>query len=648
MIHEFEKETAIRTLTNSNLLKTLLFLVIAILFMGCEKNVMNIPDEPDNNVPMLKSGQLSSSDGWIGLCNWTTKTIDVYDVGVADWNSASAKLMSWQPTTAKAYATAEVTAWNAGYPRDVKVRNSPWGNVWVSVGGNLATITTRSTGNKKWAVNLGSGTTPHGVELLPNGNIVVAAKEANWVRVYNSSQGATYSYAQFNISAPTSVLWDSQSNVLRVTGQLNGVHVLAALTVGGTAAAPTLTQNTALTSALPTSWGLDVSAYYGNNNLLLISTSSGVYTYNKTNKTFIAVSGAAFGAGVNSVFNQPSGEFVETRPNTTGSPYVDFYYSTGAFKSWQNIVGATMYRACLWRNEYQVQEFTIALLPDAQTYTSQYNGGVIGMLTAQTTWIKNNRETENIAYVTQVGDLSEFGDARDEDWINANTAMSVLESVSPQIPYGVAVGNHDQLLTENPYVGLDDPLQPSAHFNQYFGKSRFNGRSYYGGSYVGASCPSGKNDSHYDLFSAFGVDFIAIYIEFSYAADTAAMNTWASDLLSTNSNRKGIVVTHYAMTATGAYSGQGYYIYHHLKRNPNFFLMLGGHVNGEYHRQDIQNGNRVTTLLADYQDDTNGGNGYMQLLKISLTNNTISVKTYSPYLGTYQTDANSQFTLPLF
>ncbi|MFV0267270.1 MAG: DUF6528 family protein, partial [Draconibacterium sp.] len=610
------------------------------------KDMMNFTEESNAYIPYLKS----TTDGWVGLCNWASKTIDVYDVGVTDWNSASARLMSWKPETWRSYSSLEVSAWNAGYPRDVKVRNSPWGRIWVAVGGNLATITLRNTGHKQWALNLGSGITPHGVELLPNGNIVVVGKDANWVRVYTSSQG-TNNYAQFNITSPTSVLWDVKCNVLRVTGQLGSTHVLAALNVGGTASAPTLTQNTGHTSTLPSSGGLSVSSFYGDNDKLFVSTNTGVYTYNKTTKTYTAIPGSAFRAGVNSVFNQPSGEIVETRPNTSGSPYVDFYYSNGSFKWWQNISGTLMYRACLWRNEYEEQEFTIALLPDAQMYTNSAGGGLPGMFTAQTNWIKNNVENENIAYVAMVGDISEYGDAPEEvnNWTNANTAMSVLESISPQIPYGVAVGDHDQILTKVPYAGKGNPLNPSAKFNEYFGVSRFSGRSYYGGAYVGVTCPSGKNDSHYDFFSAFGTDFIVIYIEFSYSADTTNMYTWASNLLSTYPNHKGIVVTHYAMTATGAYSAQGYNIYHHLKRNPNFFLMLTGHITAEYHRQDVNDNSRVTTILANYQGNAYGGDGYMQLLTISLTNNSMSVKTYSPYRNTYQTDENSQFTIsPLF
>jgi len=601
---------------------------------GCSKDKMGESQQAKINLPQ-------KTDSWIGLCNVANDKIEVYDIGISDWNTSVAKKISWSPSPNNGYSDAEVSAW--GDPKDVRLRNCPGGGVWVTAGGKLATIVDQNTGNRRWALNVGA--TPNGVELLPNGNIVVAAKDGNWVRVYTSSQGAdNYNFAQFNLTAPTTVLWDAQDNVIRVTGQTK----LVALTVGGTDANPILSENTALTTTLPSSEGLDVSAYYGDPNKLFVSTHSGVYTYNKTTKIYAAISGAAFRIGINSCGNEPLGIIVQSGAGDSGSSFVDLYKNNGEFMRSQNIDGSLIYRTRIWKVEYESSEFSLVMLPDAQVYTSEYNGGVIGMFTAQTNWIKDHRESDNIVYVSQVGDISEFGDARTEDWINADKAMSILESVNPPIPYGVAVGNHEQLITEKPYVGLSDPFSPSAKFNEYFGKSRFNGRSYYGGSYVGTSCPSGNNDSHYDLFSAFGKDFIVIYIEFDSNNEDPGLNDWAYNLLGTYANRKAIVVSHYIITTTGEFTAQGKAIYQRLREKPNLFLMLCGHVTGEKYRQDIYNGSRVTTMLADYQGFTNGGDGYMQILKLSLTNNTISVKTYSPYRNEYKTDADSQFTIPLF
>ena len=89
-------------------------------------------------------------------------------------------------------------------------------------------------------------------------------------------------------------------------------------------------------------------------------------------------------------------------------------------------------------------------------------------------------------------------------WVNAQSALSLLDQAI--VPYGLAVGNHDQ------YVPSGDN-DPTTLYNQYFGASHFSGRSYYGGHY------GEKNNNHYDLFSASGLDFIVIYLE--YATNSA-------------------------------------------------------------------------------------------------------------------------------
>ena len=62
-------------------------------------------------------------------------------------------------------------------------------------------------------------------------------------------------------------------------------------------------------------------------------------------------------------------------------------------------------------------------------------------------------------------------------------------------------------------------------------------------------------------------------------------------------------------------------------------------------RSDTYNGNTVHTLLADYQDEANGGNGWLRILKFSSNERYIQVKTYSPTLNQWQTDDDSQFEL---
>jgi hypothetical protein len=88
-------------------------------------------------------------------------------------------------------------------------------------------------------------------------------------------------------------------------------------------------------------------------------------------------------------------------------------------------------------------------------------------------------------------------------------------------------------------------------------------------------------------------------------------------------------------------------IYEALKDHPNLFLMLSGHIDGEGRRQDTFNGNTVYSLETDYQWHANGGDGFMRLMQFSPANNSIRVRSYSPYLDQYKVspDSVSQFTI---
>ena len=50
--------------------------------------------------------------------------------------------------------------------------------------------------------------------------------------------------------------------------------------------------------------------------------------------------------------------------------------------------------------------------------------------------------------------------------------------------------------------------------------------------------------------------------------------------------------------------------------------------------------------MSDYQTRPNGGNGWLRIMQFSPSSNQISVKTYSPWLDQYETDADSQFAVP--
>ena len=286
--------------------------------------------------------------------------------------------------------------------------------------------------------------------------------------------------------------------------------------------------------------------------------------------------------------------------------------------------------------------FSLIILPDTQYYTSQQFGGTMAMLNSQIQWIIDNRDLRHIAWVDQVGDCTDHGDSFITEWQNALGSFGLIEN--PQttgrvfgMPYSIDVGNHD----ESPVGDADGT---TTYYNQFFGVSHFAGRDYYGGHH------GTKNDNHFSLFSANGMNFVVISLKYDTTPDTGVLD-WADSVCTAFPDRWAIVSSHYLMDAglQGNFSALGQAVYDRLKDNPNLFLMVCGHIAGEGRRSDTYQGRTVHTVMADYQARTNGGNGLLRIMTVYPAENVVRVKTYSPWVDQYETDADSssQFTLPV-
>jgi hypothetical protein len=83
-----------------------------------------------------------------------------------------------------------------------------------------------------------------------------------------------------------------------------------------------------------------------------------------------------------------------------------------------------------------------------------------------------------------------------------------------------------------------------------------------------------------------------------------------------------------------------------FRKNTNIFLINCGHFHEEY-RQVSTNvaGKPVHEVLADYQDDPNGGDGWLRIMKFDTVSGTIDVDSYSPTLQAVRTADESDFNL---
>ncbi|HMR83058.1 MAG TPA: metallophosphoesterase [Niabella sp.] len=308
--------------------------------------------------------------------------------------------------------------------------------------------------------------------------------------------------------------------------------------------------------------------------------------------------------------------------------------------------------------------FSIVVIPDTQYYISEKFGGTLGMFENQIKWILKNRDAERIGYVAHLGDITESN--TEGEWKKAKDIMTPL--LENDIPFGVAIGNHDQTPYGKPSLG-----NVNSGFNVYFGKPAFSSKDWYGGSIYN----NNSSDSHYDLFSANGENFIAIYIDYNepgtrwydsiYELKTLA---WTDSLLNVYRDRKAIIISHCILElpkktpgttyfnnvkfsyVTSDFAPQGKNLYEMVKLHKNVFLMLCGHYTGESLRIDTYDGHTIKTFLTDYQFRGKGGGGMMRLMRFSKTRQTIAVSSFIPdstgQVLQWETDADSQYEVPLY
>lgn len=341
---------------------------LLVIVSACGKNPgANTAPGPGTNPPPVQNPEPYPGN-LLALTNDASKQIEIYDPAATDWNTADAKKWRWAPTVALGFTTDDVNKFGGG--TDFKVRKMPvWQNAtFAAISDNsFAAIVAYPSGQRVWSKVITGNL--HSAELLPNGNLAVAASDGNWVRVYTTSQGANNStYAEFTLGAAHAALWDPGLNCLWVTGQdvTSKAHILTALAVGGTDAQPELTELTQYRVTLPTPWGHEVSAYQGNTNLLWLTSNGGEYVFNKTTRSFSTspTNNLTFVKGIG---NQPNGQIVLIRPdanknprpavycslNSWSSSTVDFYTSGGQFQGSRPVHGACFYKVKIVYDNYQ-------------------------------------------------------------------------------------------------------------------------------------------------------------------------------------------------------------------------------------------------------------------------------------------------------
>ncbi len=313
------------------------------------------------------------------------------------------------------------------------------------------------------------------------------------------------------------------------------------------------------------------------------------------------------------------------------------------------VVGLCLFSAC------GSSVTRIVLLPDTQTYAEKYPQ----VLDSQINWIV--KEQKNIDFILQQGDLTQNNN--DKEWKIIRNAFDKIDGVKPFI---LAAGNHDMGSADGKFADVRN----TTLFNQYFPVSYFAKQKEFGGNFE-----PGKSENSYFLINAGQVKWLIISLEFGPRNVVLA---WADGIVKKYADRTVIINTHSYMYSDNTRQGlgdnwrpqnygvgkdtgenavnDGEQIWEKLvKENPTIRFVFSGHIlNGGVGTlmSENTNGDTVYQMLANYQEGVKGsvmgGNGWLRTIKINHKSQTISVKTYSPYLNEFMTDPAHQFEINNF
>ncbi|WP_052434012.1 DUF6528 family protein [Streptacidiphilus melanogenes] len=208
--------------------------------------------------------------------------------------------------------------------------------------GGLVAMVSLTTGAVHWAGRTDANV--HTLEVLPNGNIAVAASTQGFVRIYTASQSShSAHYTQFNLSGAHGLQWDQAGQLLWAAGTTR----LVALRVTGSASRPRMHLERHV--ALPSHGGHDVNAVASAPGLLWVTTNSHVHQYSLTAKAFVPYNGQQEidAPGVKSISDDPvSGQVLTVAPD--GENPCQWCTSTIAFHlpyGIQGITKSSLYKA---------------------------------------------------------------------------------------------------------------------------------------------------------------------------------------------------------------------------------------------------------------------------------------------------------------
>lgn len=249
--------------------------------------------------------------------------------------------------------------------------------------------------------------------------------------------------------------------------------------------------------------------------------------------------------------------------------------------------------------------YNFAVIPDPQ-YVTQYKPAV---LDSQNEWLRDHAADYNIAAVLGVGDITQ--DGTEKEFQNADRSYDLLEEAN--LPYLLCDGNHD-----------------SSIYLKYFGPERYESLP----GYQGAG-PSGYSKYMITRGGSYDYLFLTIPYEKQYVEQD---REWIDSVLSSHPDLPTVIITHF--DDNGKNITQDF-----VKKYDQVFMLLQGHVTYR-DAQMITNdyGHPVLNVIVNYQFDPYGGNGILRMMEFDEAKQTITFRSYSPWVEKKQNILNG--TIP--
>jgi hypothetical protein len=271
-------------------------------------------------------------------------------------------------------------------------------------------------------------------------------------------------------------------------------------------------------------------------------------------------------------------------------------------------------------------------------------------------------------------------------WTNASGAVSTYLDANG-IPYMFTIGNHDYDCQDDHTTGIPQSRSTS-NFDKYFGPSRYSGKSWFTNY---GHFATNSNANFYNVFTVAGKTYLVLSLEF-YPRNSVL--SWANSVISNHPNDRVIIITHAFLLPDGSTAGTAYPaggtapsggyqtssdtapsynlgpqypegvsttcgtkkcsngnngtdIWNKLvSQHPNIIMALNGHFrlpspgdappsnNGVGYKSTTgANGTRINMIVSDFQGRGNGGyfgQGYLRLLTVIPSQNSLKVQTLSP------------------